>query len=275
MNSTLLGIIVVTLSTLLAVSGMLLVRKTVGLDRIQKFHEISGDMLSVIGTLYAVLLGFIVVDVMSNVQEMRYNVEQEANALGNVYLCADGLPDDLRKKVQGYCREYLDLVVNKEWASMANGKSNEQAHVVTWKLWRVATHLDATKQGDQSIKDRMLEELSNLSDNRRTRLVTATHGVAPIMWVILLVGGVFTMIFTYFFGLENLIAQSIMTALIAITLSLNIFLIYLFGYPFSGDVNVTPEAFELNAKLFSDYDTTTVDSIAPATPAATPAPSAK
>ncbi|MBX9671596.1 MAG: DUF4239 domain-containing protein [Candidatus Obscuribacterales bacterium] len=254
MDTTVLGIIVITLCTVLAVGGMLFVRKIVGLEKLQELHEISGDMLSVIGTLYAVLLGFVVVDAMTNVQNMRYNVEQEANALGNIYLSADGLPADLRNRMHSYCQNYLTIVVGQEWKAMADGKSIDEAHVLTWKMWRLATHLDASTQGDQSIKDRILEELSDLSDNRRTRLVTATHGIAPIMWVLLISGGVFTMVFTYFFGLENIVAQSIMTALIAITLSLNIWLVYLFGYPFSGDVNVTPEAFELNRKLFDQYE---------------------
>lgn len=261
METTILGIIVVTISTVFAVAGMFIARRAVGWKNLMTFHEVSGNMLSVVGTLYAVLLGFVVVDAMNNVTEMRVTVEQEANALGNIYLAADGLQSDSRERLHGFCKKYVDIVVNQEWAAMEQGKGVEEAHVLTWKMWRLATHLNSTTQTDGSIKDRLLEELANLSDNRRTRLVTASHGVAPIMWVILLVGGVFTMVFTYFFGLEDTKAQAIMTALVAITLSLNIFLVYLYGYPFSGDINISPEAFEVTQKLFKEYDIKCEDAI--------------
>ncbi|MCA9801560.1 MAG: DUF4239 domain-containing protein [Cyanobacteria bacterium HKST-UBA02] len=259
MSTLLLGIIVVSVSTVLAVAGMLIVRKALGLDKLKSFHEVSGDMLSVIGTLYAVLLGFVVVDAMTHMQEMRLTVEQEANAAANIYLAADGLPSASCERIQGQCAEYVDLVTNQEWTAMTHGEGIDEAHVVTWKLWHEATHIEAESEGMGTIKDRILEEISNLSDNRRTRLVMARHGVAPTMWFFLIVGGVITVIFTYFFGLECIKTQAIMTALIALTLSLNVFLVYLFGYPFSGDVAVFPDAFELDKKIFSEFHTVIKD----------------
>lgn len=253
MSTLFLGITVVTVSTVLAVVGMLLVRKLLGLEKLKSFHDVSGDMLSVIGTLYAVLLGFVVVDAMTHMEEMRLTVEQEANAVANIYLVADGLPSQKGLKLQKHCIDYVKLVTEQEWKAMQEGRAIDEAHIVTWRMWHEATHIEAESEGMGCIKDRVLEELSNLSDNRRTRLVMARHGVAPTMWFFLIVGGVITVVFTYFFGLECIKTQSVMTALIALTLSLNVFLVYLFGYPFSGDVAVFPDAFKLDQKIFESF----------------------
>lgn len=232
---------------------MLAVRKALGLEKLKSFHDVSGDMLSVIGTLYAVLLGFVVVDAMTHMEEMRLTVEQEANAVANIYLVADGLPSEKCLKLQKHCVDYVKLVTEQEWKAMQAGKAIDEAHIVTWRMWHEATHIEAESEGMGCIKDRVLEELSSLSDNRRTRLVMARHGVAPTMWFFLIVGGIITVVFTYFFGLECLKTQSVMTALIALTLSLNVFLVYLFGYPFSGDVAVFPDAFELDQQIFESF----------------------
>jgi hypothetical protein len=80
------------------------------------------------------------------------------------------------------------------------------------------------------------------------------HGIAPIMWAVLITGGIFTVLFTYFFGVTNVKAQILMTVLVSITLSLNVFLVYLFGSPFSGDMAVPPDAFRLDQKVFDGYE---------------------
>lgn len=254
MNTMVLGVVIVTVSTGLAILGLLMVRKRVGLAKLVTYHEVAGEMLSVLGTLYAVLLGFVVVDAMNHLQEMRLNVEQEANSLANVFLAADGLPDHLKAKLHGYCDEYVKIVIDKEWDEMRVGQASDDGHIVSWKMWKLVTNFQCDSEGEGAIKDRLLEELSTMSDNRRTRLVMSSHGVHPIMWFFLITGAVFTMVFTYFFGLESATAQCIMTALIAITISLNVFLVYLFGYPFSGEVAVYPDAFKLDQKIFREYE---------------------
>ena len=253
METFLIGTVICVISAIAAIAGMLIVRKKVGVKRLASLHEVSGDMLSVVGTLYAVLLGFVVVDAMTHMQEMRITVEQEANAVANVYLVSDGLPENISLKMQKHCIKYVDVVTDVEWKSMKQGKAIDEAHVLTWKMWREAVNLQCDTEGEGAVKDRLLEELSSLSDNRRTRLVMAAHGVAPTMWVFLIIGGVLTVVFTYFFGLESLNAQSIMTGLVAVTLSLNLFLVYLFGYPFRGDVAVYPDAFTLDKKIFAEF----------------------
>jgi hypothetical protein len=92
MNAYIFGLLSVVSATLLAVGGMLLVRKRVGVDALSSYHEVAGYLLSVVGTLYAVLLGFVVVDAMEHTQELRVLVDQEASGLCNIYLCSDGLP---------------------------------------------------------------------------------------------------------------------------------------------------------------------------------------
>jgi hypothetical protein len=77
--------LVVGASTLLAIAGLLLVRRFVDHAYLKSHHEVAGYLLSVIGTLYAVLLAFVVVDAQSNVQQARQNAEAEANSVVDIF----------------------------------------------------------------------------------------------------------------------------------------------------------------------------------------------
>lgn len=253
MNLYFWGFIFVLVSTLLAVFGMLLVRKRVGLIELASCHEVAGYLLSIIGTLYAVLLGFVVVDAMGKQQELRVIVEKEASGVANIFLSSYGLKEESCKLIQNTCYQYTVDVINDEWAAMERGTYSPKAFEQAWKLWKEITELRTDNDDERGVKEQILAQMCDMTENRRTRLVTAKAGMAPVMWVVLIVGGVFTVLFTYFFGVANVKAHVIMTVLVAMTLSLNVFLVFIFAYPISGDIGVRPDAFKMDLLIFKHF----------------------
>lgn len=247
------GSVFVLVSTVLAVLGMLLVRKRVGVKNLAGYHEVAGYLLSVIGTLYAVLLGFIVVDAMGKQQELRVIVEKEASGVANIFLASYGLKEESRSEIQDTCYRYATAVINEEWDAMERGSYSAAAFEEAWKLWKEITELKTADDDERAIREQILSEMCQMTENRRTRLVTSRTGMAPVMWVVLIVGGVFTVLFTYFFGVDNLKAHVLMTVLVALTLSLNVFLVFIFAYPVSGDIGVRPEAFKMDLLIFKHF----------------------
>jgi hypothetical protein len=254
MQATLIGFLVVAVSTVLAVAGMFFVRSKVNLKTLQSYHEVAGYLLGVIGTLYAVLLGFVTVEAMNNVQDARVTVEQEANCLANVFLLSDGMGKDTRLLVQRTCRRYSDRVIDEEWKAMEKGQFSLGAYTEIAVLWATVTRFKPTDQTEANLHQEMLSQISDLANSRRLRLIQGTHGISPVLWVVLIIGGVFTVIFTYFFGVEDLRIQAFMTVMVAMILSLNMFLISIFGYPYSGELAVRPSAFMLDRMIFQHHD---------------------
>src|SRR5271154_3929045 len=85
--------VVIILATLISVAGLLFVRRTVGVASLAKCHDVGGSLLSVIGTMYAVLLGLIIVDSMGKFEVAKQNAQQEANALADVFFLANQYPE--------------------------------------------------------------------------------------------------------------------------------------------------------------------------------------
>src|SRR5947208_13803223 len=76
-----------------------------------------------------------------------------------------------------------------------------------------------------------LQRLNNLAQHRRLRIFEGNDTVPPVIWLVLLVGGVITVSYTYFFGMKNIKAQYMLTATLTVTITLILFLIYTIDYP--------------------------------------------
>ncbi len=257
MNAYVFGFLSVASATLLAVGGMLLVRKRVGVETLTSYHEVAGYLLSVVGTLYAVLLGFVVVDAMEHAQELRVLVGQEASGLCNIYLCSNGLPSEKRATMHTLCDQYAEAVINDEWQTMQKGKYSITAFKNVWSLWKEITTITPVTESEKTLHQQLVSEICTMTQNRRTRIVSASHGVNPLLWTVLIVGAIFTVMFTYFFGVRNLRAQILMTVLVSLTLSLNVLLVFIFGNPFAGDFAIQPDSFKLDRMIFKNFESGT------------------
>ncbi|HEY9715788.1 MAG TPA: hypothetical protein V6C72_20105, partial [Chroococcales cyanobacterium] len=189
------------LAVVLSIVGLFGIRKALSVETLRSYHEVSGPMLAIIGTLYAVVLGFIVVDALNSFQKARVLVEQEANALADIFHLANGFPADNRQKAQTLCLDYTNAILNDEWQQMGSGRFSVKAADDMHDLWDEVIQLVPKNSREETLYSTMLNQMGVLSDCRRTRLVTATHVFDPIIWGVLITGGVFTIVFTYFFGL--------------------------------------------------------------------------
>ncbi len=88
-----------------------------------------------------------------------------------------------------------------------------------------------------------MRQLNEVGIARRQRLLAARAELHPIMWSLLIFGGVVMIIFTYIIGAENVWIQSIVTGLLAVMLAFSILIVAAMEHPFAGDVSVTPDAF--------------------------------
>ena len=73
-----------------------------------------------------------------------------------------------------------------------------------------------------------------------------------ILWVVLILGGVITVGFTYLFGLESALVHLLMVAALAFTISLSLFTVAALDQPFQGDVRIHPDAFEQDLERFRE-----------------------
>lgn len=239
------GLLMVASTVGVAILGLLLVRRLVPLDLLQMHHEVGGYIIGVMGTIYAVILAFVVFVVWNQYQMANAAVVAEANSLGDLSRMTRRLPEPLQTQLRGALVNYLEAVIHSEWPAMGRQSESQEAWSAMQKLWEIYRSADIPRdERAQMFYSGSLQQLNNLSDGRRTRLF-ASHGKVPtLMWVLLWLEGTIILGFTYFFGVRSIRSQCLMTIAFALVVSLNLFLILELDQPFSGLAQISPTPLE-------------------------------
>jgi hypothetical protein len=228
---------------LVAVVGLVLVQRLVPPDRREEQNNVAGFIFAVLGVAYAVLLAFVLIAVWEEYKTAQTTVESEANELAGVYFLASELPESERTNVQDLARTYARVVVEQEWPMMERGQTSPHADSLLRQLRLKLLEFDPHTKGEQVLYERGLTQLHNAIDARRSRLLEVREGIPNLLWVVLVVGGVITVSFTYLFGLKSNLAHALMVAALTLLICGVLFTIGEFNNSFSGPVEIQPEAF--------------------------------
>jgi hypothetical protein len=231
-------------SVALALYGVIHVRRRVPIDVQMEQNEVAGFFIAVLGVMYGVLLASAVIAVWEDLEEARMVAEREANAVGDLYRAAEGMPDPLRGRVQEQATVYARSVVVEEWPLLRHGRESVNALDHLEGVWALLRTYEPNGTREAALYERMLDDVQHVDDERRMRLLASREGIPRLMWGVLIGGAVVTVLFTYFFGIKNLRAQLAMTALYVVSIGFVLFLVAAVEYPYSGTVEVTPEAME-------------------------------
>ena len=205
-------------------------------------NDLVGWQLSVLGTTYAVTLGFMLSTEWSNFRAAELNVELEANALRNIYRLAQGLPHD-RATIERLTIDYATQVIEHDWPEMNRGGIPEESHEVNEHLWRALLSAVIEKPMEIAAHDHALSELSLLTEHRRTRLLENKHELPGIFWCALLVGGVLTIVSVSVFGSRNPRIHMLQVLSLTLLVTLVMLTITDVDRPFQGWVHIEDYAF--------------------------------
>jgi uncharacterized membrane protein YraQ (UPF0718 family) len=244
------GLLVVAVSVVIAVAGLTLVQRIVPSQLRQQHNDVAGFIYAVLGVIYAVLIALVVIAVWEDYAAARDTVEREASELDDVFRLAHPLPEPEGRQLQELARSYAQVVVDEEWALMAQGRTSPQAWDLLDQMTLRFENVEVRTRADQVLYSEALDRMNELADARNARLVEAGEGIPTVLWGVLIVGGVLVVSFTYLFGLENTLVHRLMVAVLALIISQVLFTIGVLEYPFSGDVRVGPEPFELVLERF-------------------------
>jgi hypothetical protein len=241
-----------------ALVGLELVQRLVPAVSRQRSNDVAGFIYAALGVIYAVLLALVVIAVWEEYQAANETVEQEANALAEVFWLGHQLPESEGTHLQKLARSYAEEVVHKEWPLMEQGKqpSLEQEEG-TPSGWALIDEIRANLQGfeprtnaEEQLYAQGLDQVESLADARRMRLVAAEEGVPGVLWAVLIFGGIAAVGFTYLFGLESTWAHRLMVMILAGVIGLVLFTVGALEHPFSGGARIGTGTFDLILERF-------------------------
>ena len=233
-------------------------------DKRHAHNDLIGWQLSILGTTYAVILGFMLYTVWTDFGAAEVNVDNEANSLANVYRLAEGLPDEQRGQLQMQARSYADAVINKDWPDMAADETPEASQKINQSMWKTLMSVKTASPTEVLAEDHAISELSEMTEHRRIRLLQNAFRLPTVLWCVLVIGGAVTIASASMFGSANTSLHALQVLAFSLLVALVLVAIADIDRPFQGSVHIQDSAFRraqehmklksqgLDASCFSD-----------------------
>jgi hypothetical protein len=233
----------VFVATFLIAGGVyLVVTRLAETEWARAFKAVSPGVLPVLGVLFALLVGFIAVEVWNTFDRAKTAVATEASALRAAVLLARNFPEEQRTRIDAPINRHVEVAVQQEWSEMAHQQATLSplpTHLL--EALHNAFALKPADDSQQAAKPEMIRALRTALDARRQRIVISESSVGAVKWLAILFQAFCTLVAIAMVHADNRRACAITVTLFATGAALSMLLIAAYSRPFTGEISVTPE----------------------------------
>jgi Protein of unknown function (DUF4239) len=101
-----------------------------------------------------------------------------------------------------------------------------------------------------ALRNHMFDQVHRITDRRRNRLLDSRTQLEPIMWFMLISGGIITIAFSLFIRAANDRNQAIMVGIMAGMIGFGLLIVMVLDSPFTGSVRVPPDIINNTIEVF-------------------------
>jgi len=226
-----------------AVAAKLLVRRRAPMGGWFTDSPRSTGALSVIGTMFAVMLAFVILFSLQSYQRAREGASLEAVAVTELSAVSAVFPPPTSDRLQGGLVCYARAVIHDEWPAMEDGRSS--ALVETWvdRLHRDFAGAAPREARQEAAYAQWFDEIAQRRDGRRERLAEASSILPLPLWLALAIGAM--AILTYMVvqadRKEGRAVQALPIGLVAALVSAGLLVVIFLDNPYTGgDGSIRP-----------------------------------
>lgn len=209
----------------------------------KQVRHISGTTFSLFASLYAFFLGFCVVTLWNAFGVAKNVVAEEANAIHAASYFSREFNDSsgFRSALAGY----VQSVIKEEWPEMDRKEvMHAHTHQLALQVWDAFRALRPMDKEDNTLYANLGNVLLEASRQRNARALLLSGNIYPPVWVIIIFGFFGSCLALFCANPDQEGGQLLMEFVVVFTVLSCIYFIYDINSPFSGVLNVSPEAFQ-------------------------------
>lgn len=229
---------------MLSVLSIVLIRRFISNRWLKTHNDVVGPLFSVIGAVYAVVLAFVVVITWQNHDVTRQNINKEVSAVIAIFMDAEGLKQPVRQEVRKLALEYIDSVINKEWKTLVTGNTSPAPATTLYDMMKLCGSYEPERRTEEIFLEKVVDKLTELYGLRRQRQLDSKNGIDPVLWLVLILGGMLTVVVGCLFGTESMNLQIVLTVALAMLIAIVLFTILELDFPFTGKIGIPSTAFQ-------------------------------
>lgn len=241
--TALLGFLIVSSSCLLALLPYRLARQILHHRADPDSRDLAASILFRVGALHSLILALVFAQELLNFSDARHTMTREASLVGNIFYDLRRYDVEATAPAQANLVAYTDIVLNREWDTLARERRLEDA---AWQEWQEAYEgiLDLVPDSlrQESLRDIMIGQVRELSQLRLEREATALVGTSHLL-IFAAVAGIVIMSIGFFPYAPTRVNLTLLL-LFGVYTGLVIFFIVAFSNPFSGASAIQPVRME-------------------------------
>ena len=208
-------------------------------------NNIVGWIFSAILVMYAIAIGLIAIATWGNASNASATASQEASHIVTLYRTLAGYPEPQRSEFTRSIFAYTQSVIQIAWPAQRRGEVTETGTEILFSVGRRVLEFEPTTSGQSIVHAEALSAFNTLVELRRRRIEATTYAVPASLWVVVLIGAALSIFASYLFNIESLLAQSLLTMLLASMIALLVFFIATTDHPYRGVNAIKPRAYEI------------------------------
>ncbi len=197
--------------------------------------EVASGIFGVVGTGYAVVIGFVIFSVFGSYDAARINVAQEAVSMRQLASTAAYFDVKDTQALRGELICYGRAVVNDEWPAMQ--ESRESTLVTGWvgRLDATTQAMDVESTKKSAALQNWFQQSKDRQEGRRGRIAESAPFVPAFVWTLLVVLLVVVLFYQCLFAEPRrpLFAQAVGVGAMAVTLVSALTLVWMLDRPFN------------------------------------------
>jgi hypothetical protein len=233
MNLWLVALIVAAAAAA-AVGVMYQVRRRSSVDHFFIEIERGAGIFAFLGTAFAVILAFVVLEAFQSFDDAKNGAEEEATTVVQLSRTAQFFPPDQRDPIEGTLVCYGRAVINDEWPKMKEGERSPLVQIWVNRFQGDLKQLKPATPAEQSAFLQLLDQQDKRTDARRARLSEANRSLPAPVWFFLFLGAFITIGFALFFAdrREHFVVQGSLIAAITALVVSGLLLVWFLDHPY-------------------------------------------
>ena len=207
-------------------------------------NDIVASFAASAGVLYAVLLAMIAVASWTNYTTVDSLVAQEADLVYSLFRDLEAYPEPERSQLRELLRNYVDTTIKIEWPAIQRGVTDKRAAMTVDAVFSGWMKFEPTTEAQKLVVAETLGRLNSFQSVRRNRITTGISGLEPVLWIVVIVGGIVNTAICCLFWLENKRLHYLMMGVLGMMIGVVVFLILALDHPLWGELSIQPTAFQ-------------------------------
>jgi Protein of unknown function (DUF4239) len=235
-NLLLIAVIVAAVA-LVSVALMFAVSRRVESDYFFIEVERGAGVFAFLGTAFAVLLAFVVLEAFGSFNDARTGAESEATSLVELSRTSEFFAPADREPLAGRLICYARAVIDDEWPAMETGERSPQVQRWVERIGPALRQVEVRTPKQEAAFLQVLEQEGNRAEARRARLSEATRDLPAPVWFILVLGAALTIGFVLLFAdrRERFLVQGSLIAGVSALVTAGLLLVWFLDHPYADE----------------------------------------